>query len=125
MASMLKKVRAHAAVVGQHAVVLSHFSLELLVSKTLRARGNKVFVDGTHGLLGSAGGTASGKTTVCDQIMQRLHDQCVVMLSQDSFYRGLTPEECKNVKGKQITSARPQIRSPWPILVLILCSLQL
>lgn len=32
--------------------------------------------------------------------MQRLHDQCVVMLSQDSFYRGLTPEECKNIKGK-------------------------
>ena len=32
--------------------------------------------------------------------MQRLHDQCVVMLSQDSFYRGLTPEECKNVKGE-------------------------
>lgn len=48
----------------------------------------------------AAGGTASGKTTVCDQIMQRLHDQCVVMLSQDSFYRGLTPEECKNIKGK-------------------------
>lgn len=48
--------------------------------------------------IGVAGGTVSGKTTVCDQIMQRLHDQCVVMLSQDSFYRGLTPEECKNVK---------------------------
>ena len=31
--------------------------------------------------------------------MQRLHDQCVVMLSQDSFYRGLTPEECKNIQG--------------------------
>lgn len=33
-------------------------------------------------LIGVAGGTASGKTTVCDRIMQRLHDQCVVMLSQ-------------------------------------------
>ncbi len=32
--------------------------------------------------IGVAGGTASGKTTVCDQIMQRLHDQCVVMLAQ-------------------------------------------
>lgn len=112
MALLVKRVRAHAAVVGQHAVVLSHFLLELLVSTTLRARGNKVFVDGTYGLLAIAGGTASGKTTVCDQIMQRLHDQCVVMLSQDSFYRGLTPEECKNVKGKQITSARPQTRLP-------------
>ncbi|PNW72116.1 hypothetical protein CHLRE_16g681850v5 [Chlamydomonas reinhardtii] len=44
-------------------------------------------------LIGVAGGTASGKTTVCDRIMQRLHDQCVVMLSQDSFYRTLTPTE--------------------------------
>lgn len=50
--------------------------------------------------IGVAGGTASGKTTVCDCIMQRLHDQCVVMLSQDSFYRGLTPEESANVKGE-------------------------
>jgi uridine kinase len=33
---------------------------------------------------------ASGKTTVCDKIIQRLHDQCVVMLNQDSFYRSLT-----------------------------------
>lgn len=46
--------------------------------------------------IGVAGGTASGKTTVCDYIMQRLHDQCVVMLSQDSFYRGLTEEEHDN-----------------------------
>ncbi|PNH12843.1 Uridine kinase-like protein 4 [Tetrabaena socialis] len=44
-------------------------------------------------LIGVSGGTASGKTTVCDRIMQRLHDQCVVMLSQDSFYRTLTPAE--------------------------------
>lgn len=35
-------------------------------------------------IIGVAGGTASGKTTVCDQIMQRLNDQCVVMLSQVS-----------------------------------------
>lgn len=51
--------------------------------------------------IGVAGGTASGKTTVCDHIMQRLHDQCVVMLSQDSFYRGLTQAELDNVKGMQ------------------------
>lgn len=73
-------------------------------------------------VIGVAGGTASGKTTVCDYIMQRLHgmcihdwiewggcdhdpwmymcaDQCVVMLSQDSFYRGLTQEEKDNVSG--------------------------
>ena len=32
--------------------------------------------------------------------MQRLHDQCVVMISQDSFYRGLTDAELANVQGK-------------------------
>ena len=81
-----------------------------------------------------AGGTASGKTTVCNDIMQRLHDQvawsfrhhgppmqiqncklsrlagsadtaavsmqCVVMLSQDSFYRGLSTEELADVACK-------------------------
>ena len=36
-----------------------------------------------------AGGTASGKTTVCDLIIQRLHDQCVAVINQDSFYRVL------------------------------------
>lgn len=48
-------------------------------------------------VIGVAGGTASGKTTVCDKIIQRLHDQCVVLLSQDSFYRGLTEEEMRDV----------------------------
>jgi hypothetical protein len=33
-------------------------------------------------IIGVAGGTASGKTTVCDYIMKRLQDQGVVMLSQ-------------------------------------------
>ena len=55
-------------------------------------------------VIGVAGGTASGKTTVCDYIMQRLREQCVVILSQDSFYRGLTEKELQNVQGR------------WPIL---------
>ena len=42
--------------------------------------------------------------------MQRLHDQCVVMLSQDSFYRGLTPQECKNVKGKLVHNCQAQLQ---------------
>ncbi|PRW58534.1 uridine kinase chloroplastic [Chlorella sorokiniana] len=48
--------------------------------------------------IGVAGGTASGKTTVCDLIIQRLQEQSVVMLAQDSFYKPLTPEERANVK---------------------------
>jgi len=51
-------------------------------------------------LIGVAGGTASGKTTVCDNIMKQLgqesvseHLRHVTTVSQDSFYRDLTPEE--------------------------------
>eukprot|EP00803_Ostreobium_quekettii_P000805 evm.model.scf_655.4 EVM.evm.TU.scf_655.4 scf_655:45614-53087(+) len=51
-------------------------------------------------VIGVAGGTASGKTTVCDRIMQRLHDQCVVILPQDSFYRDLSEDELNNVLGE-------------------------
>jgi uridine kinase len=48
-------------------------------------------------LIGVAGGTASGKTTVCDLIMHNLQEKRVVLIAQDSFYRGLTPEEHENV----------------------------
>ncbi|KAL5727049.1 Uridine kinase-like protein 1 [Ranunculus cassubicifolius] len=47
-------------------------------------------------VIGVCGGTASGKTTVCDMIIQQLHDHRVVLVNQDSFYRGLTPEESKH-----------------------------
>ncbi|KAL0395778.1 UNVERIFIED_CONTAM: Uridine kinase-like protein 1, chloroplastic [Sesamum calycinum] len=48
-------------------------------------------------VIGVSGGTASGKTTVCDMIIQQLHDHRVVLVNQDSFYRGLTPAELKRV----------------------------
>lgn len=35
---------------------------------------------------------------MCDKIIQRLHDQCVVMLNQDSFYRSLTATELADVE---------------------------
>lgn len=44
-------------------------------------------------VIGVAGGTASGKTTVCRKIMHRLQGQRVAFISQDSFYKNLTPEE--------------------------------
>lgn len=47
--------------------------------------------------IGIAGGTASGKTTVCGRITQQLGGQRVVLLSLDEFYRDLTPEECANI----------------------------
>jgi len=51
-------------------------------------------------LIGVAGGTASGKSTVCRRIMEKLgqdsvdHKQRqVVCISQDSFYKELNPDE--------------------------------
>nr|CAN83667.1 hypothetical protein VITISV_008796 [Vitis vinifera] len=46
---------------------------------------------------GVAGGAASGKTTVCDMIIEQLHDQRVVLVNQDSFYNNLTEEELARV----------------------------
>lgn len=41
----------------------------------------------------------------CDPLtasmLQRLHDQCVVMLAQDSFYRDLTEHERQNLDSKE------------------------
>ncbi|KAG6794271.1 hypothetical protein POTOM_003513 [Populus tomentosa] len=48
-------------------------------------------------VIGVAGGAASGKTTVCDMIIQQLHDQRVVLVNQDSFYHDLTEEELTRV----------------------------
>ena len=56
-------------------------------------------------MIGVAGGTASGKSTVCDLLMEKLgqHDvniveKQVVHLSQDSFYRELTEVESEKAK---------------------------
>eukprot|EP01112_Ceratiomyxa_fruticulosa_P013752 TRINITY_DN3885_c0_g1_i5.p1 TRINITY_DN3885_c0_g1~~TRINITY_DN3885_c0_g1_i5.p1 ORF type:complete len:454 (-),score=71.24 TRINITY_DN3885_c0_g1_i5:231-1592(-) len=48
-------------------------------------------------IIGVAGGSASGKTTVCQMIIDSLNVKWVVLLSQDSFYKGLTPEQRANV----------------------------
>eukprot|EP01091_Cochliopodium_minus_P002649 TRINITY_DN1249_c0_g1_i1.p1 TRINITY_DN1249_c0_g1~~TRINITY_DN1249_c0_g1_i1.p1 ORF type:complete len:254 (-),score=73.31 TRINITY_DN1249_c0_g1_i1:56-817(-) len=49
-------------------------------------------------LIGVAGGTASGKTSVCKMIGERAENQRVVIISQDSYYKNLSDEDLKNVK---------------------------
>merc|ERR1712223_931923 len=56
-------------------------------------------------LIGVAGGTASGKTSVCDEIRKAVGrngnketERQIVTLSQDSFYRNLTNEESGQAK---------------------------
>eukprot|EP01089_Gocevia_fonbrunei_P012007 TRINITY_DN271_c0_g1_i1.p1 TRINITY_DN271_c0_g1~~TRINITY_DN271_c0_g1_i1.p1 ORF type:complete len:240 (+),score=51.46 TRINITY_DN271_c0_g1_i1:147-866(+) len=48
-------------------------------------------------IIGVCGGTASGKTSVCELIISELKDQRVATISLDSFYRPLTNEERQNV----------------------------
>jgi uridine kinase len=58
-------------------------------------------------MIGVAGGTASGKSTVCKTLIDKMgqnevhaHEKQVVSLSQDSFYRELNPsEQAKAMKG--------------------------
>ncbi|CAM8948378.1 hypothetical protein QQ045_017063 [Rhodiola kirilowii] len=49
-------------------------------------------------VIGVAGGASSGKTTVCDMIMEQLHDQRVVLVNQDSFYFNLSEDELSQVQ---------------------------
>ena len=46
-------------------------------------------------LIGVCGGSASGKTTVARNIIEGIDIPWVVLLSMDSFYKGITTEEDK------------------------------
>ncbi|KDP46392.1 hypothetical protein JCGZ_10232 [Jatropha curcas] len=49
-------------------------------------------------VIGVAGGTASGKTTVCNMIISQLRDQGVLLINQDSFYHSLSDEQLEKVQ---------------------------
>ncbi|MCD7449771.1 Uridine kinase-like protein 5 [Datura stramonium] len=48
-------------------------------------------------VIGVAGGTASGKTTVCNMIISQLQNQRVVLISQEAFYHPLTAKQLEKV----------------------------
>ncbi|XP_055805039.1 uridine kinase-like protein 5 [Solanum dulcamara] len=48
-------------------------------------------------VIGVAGGTASGKTTVCNMIISQLQNQRVVVINQEAFYHPLTAEQLEKV----------------------------
>ncbi|GKA87973.1 uridine kinase-like protein 4 [Tanacetum coccineum] len=48
-------------------------------------------------IVGVAGGAASGKTVVCNMIIEQLHDLRVVLVKQESFYYNLTSKELSEV----------------------------
>ena len=49
-------------------------------------------------MLFRSGGTASGKTSVCNKIKEKVENQRVVIISQDSYYKNLTQKERNNVE---------------------------
>lgn len=71
------------------------------------SRRSSVAAPRTPFMIGVAGGTASGKSTVCTTLVEKLgqsevnaEEKQVVILSQDSFYRELNPsEQAKAMKG--------------------------
>jgi uridine kinase len=48
-------------------------------------------------IIGVCGGTASGKTSVCEDILKKLENQRVVIISQDSFYCALGEKQLSEV----------------------------
>ena len=68
--------------------------------------------------IGVAGGTASGKTTFCSDIIHYLHnhgfehaEQRVSVLSQDAFYRNLTPTESEQASHQDFNFDDPSLLS--------------
>src|SRR5689334_6720250 len=58
-------------------------------------------------LIGVSGGTASGKTSVCDLILNQLGDHRVAIISQDCFYKNLSPEEKQKAANKNYNFDHP------------------
>eukprot|EP01108_Squamamoeba_japonica_P006505 TRINITY_DN5309_c0_g1_i1.p2 TRINITY_DN5309_c0_g1~~TRINITY_DN5309_c0_g1_i1.p2 ORF type:complete len:467 (+),score=223.07 TRINITY_DN5309_c0_g1_i1:112-1512(+) len=72
-------------------------------------------------VIGVAGGTASGKSTVCKAILERLDVQWVVILPTDSFYRPLTDAERADVGNYDFDHPSA---FDWPLLRETLASLK-
>ena len=57
-----------------------------MVEKQISFEGNRPL------LIGVCGGTASGKTSLCRRVIERINMNCVI-LTFDHFYSGLSEEE--------------------------------
>ncbi|VVC92434.1 unnamed protein product [Leptidea sinapis] len=84
------------------------------------------FESKTPFLIGVAGGTASGKSTVCQKIMEKLGqqqkqqtDRRVVCISQDSFYRSLTPSERLRAERGQFNFDHPDAFDDKKLLAVL------
>lgn len=70
---------------------------------TLKQTDIKVDLENKPLFIGVAGGTASGKTTVCEIIKEEFGDFCC-MVAFDMFYKGLSDEDHKNAENYNFDS---------------------
>jgi uridine kinase len=66
-------------------------------------------------IIGVSGGTASGKTSVCKAITDRLSDQRIALITLDSYYRQLSDDEKTLVSRKQFNFDAPEAFD-WPLV---------
>lgn len=59
-------------------------------------------------VIGVCGGSASGKTTVAEKIVERLGIPWVTILSMDSFYKVLTPDEIREANDSKYNFDEPK-----------------
>lgn len=92
--------------IGQGQVIANESDLPIrtrIGSLSNGSNANRISPPRTPFLIGVAGGTASGKSTVCSKIMDKLgqdmdrYHQRVVCISQDSFYRELKVRSLSSV----------------------------
>ena len=69
-------------------------------------------------VIGLAGGSASGKTTVARKIIESLNVDWVGLLSMDSFYKVLTPEQHEAAAKNEYDFDHPGKRSAseWAVI---------
>ncbi|XP_030759109.1 uridine-cytidine kinase-like isoform X3 [Sitophilus oryzae] len=100
----------------------AHVQIDFSINSLRKMSDNRILnatkMNGIEGktpfLIGVAGGTASGKSTVCKRIMEKLgqvevdsKQRQVVCISQDSFYRELTPSEIARAEKGQFNFDHP------------------
>eukprot|EP01119_Soliformovum_irregulare_P012321 TRINITY_DN318_c1_g2_i2.p1 TRINITY_DN318_c1_g2~~TRINITY_DN318_c1_g2_i2.p1 ORF type:complete len:349 (-),score=111.65 TRINITY_DN318_c1_g2_i2:434-1480(-) len=72
-------------------------------------------------VIGICGGSASGKTSVCNEVIRLLNVPWVAVLSQDSFYKGLSHEQISSVASYNFDHPNA---FDWDLMVETLSSLK-
>ena len=73
-------------------------------------------------VIGLSGGSASGKTSVAKKVIESLKMDWVTLLSMDSFYKVLTPEQSQKATNNEYDFDHPGILVSAVALYVCTCS---